>query len=293
MPTAITPIKGRAVRPGVRAALIGGVILVMMLAASLGMYYPTRTSENTARVSGDDTNPDRVDVTAWVTHVDTTNGTVSVSISSLEPRGSLADESGLFRDDAHLNASTSLTAVSVPVKHAEAAPNVDERFGLTGVVTDYPFDQYTANLDIRILDAVGSEVPTAITLFSTDPFFTMSSSADDAGLINLTFTRSAPTLVYALFVMVLMLGLAIAAATAAYYILRGRRGLLFPACSMMAAMLFALVPLRNAVPGNPPIGSVIDFGSFFIAEIAISVSLIASVVIGHHFERANERSKTT
>lgn len=281
------------IRPGMRALLIGGAVLIVMLAASLGMYYPTRTAENAARLSGDATIPDRIDVTAWVTHIDTTNGTVSVSISSLEPHGSFADESGMFRNDVHLNASTSLSAPSVSVKRGEVAPDIDERFGLTGVVTDYPFDRYTATLDIRILDSAGNEVPTAITLFSTDPFFAMSDSDDDTGLINLTFTRSTPTMVYAVFVMVLMLGLAIAAATAAYYILHGRRGLLFPACSMMAAMLFALVPLRNAVPGNPPIGSVIDFGSFFIAEIVISVSLIASVIIGHHFERANERSKST
>lgn len=281
------------IRPGMRASLIGGAVLIVMLAASLGMYYPTRTAEDTARVWGDATIPDRVDVTAWVTRVDTTNGTVSVSISSLEPHGSLADESGLFRDDVHLNTSTSLSAVSVAVKRGEVTPDVDERFGLTGVVADYPFDRYAAILDIRILDSTGSEMPTVITLFSTDPFFEMSSSDNDAGLINLTFTRSTPTMVYALFVMVLMLGLAIAAATATYCILRGRRGLLFPACSMMAAMLFALVPLRNAVPGNPPIGSVIDFGSFFIAEIVISVSLIASVMIGHYFEWANEQSSST
>ncbi len=96
-------------------------------------------------------------------------------------------------------------------------------------------------------------------------------------------------MVFAIFVMVLILGLAVAAITASYYILRWRRGLLFPACSMMAALLFALIPFRNAVPGNPPIGSVIDFASFFIAEITISAALIASVVIGYRFEMANER----
>lgn len=44
---------------------------------------------------------------------------------------------------------------------------------------------------------------------------------------------------------------------------------------------------------SAPIGSVIDFGSFFIAEIVISVSLIASVMIGHYFEWANEQSSST
>jgi hypothetical protein len=51
------------------------------------------------------------------------------------------------------------------------------------------------------------------------------------------------------------------------------------------------VPLRNAAPGAPPIGSVIDFGSFFIAEGLIFLSLIAAVVLGYRVERAKEREK--
>jgi hypothetical protein len=58
---------------------------------------------------------------------------------------------------------------------------------------------------------------------------------------------------------------------------------------MMAAMLFALVPLRNAVPGSPPIGSVIDFASFFIAAIIIAISLITSVLFGYRVQLINER----
>ncbi|MGH3581453.1 MAG: DUF4436 family protein [Mycobacterium sp.] len=285
---------GKGIRPGLKVAIIGGFLLVAMLAASLGMYIPARTSQNSAVVEGEDANPDRVDVSAWITRVDTAAGTVSVSISDLLPRGALADDSGFLREDARLYVPTSLTNLSVPLKHGEVAPDIEQRFALTGVATDYPFDRYTTNLDIHVLDADGTELPTAVTLFSTDSFFSVRTAADTAGpggvSIDLTLKRSTPTVVYALFIMVLMLGLAIAAATAAYYVLRGRRGLLFPACSMMAAMLFALVPLRNAVPGDPPIGSVIDFGSFFVAEIVISVSLIAGVVIGHHIERGKERA---
>lgn len=282
---------GSGIRPGLRVALIGGVLLAAMLAASLGLYLPMRTSQNMAVTAGD-ANPDRIDVTAWITRVDTAGGTVAVSIADLVPRGALADESGFLREDVRLYIPSSLANLSVPLKSGEVAPNVDQRFALNGVATDYPFDRYTTNLDIHVLDAAGNEIPTAVTLFSTDAFFSVATAFDSSvpgGVgINLTLDRSLPTVVYALFIMVLMLGLAVAAATAAYYVLRGRRGLLFPACSMMAAMLFALVPLRNAVPGNPPIGSVIDFGSFFLAEIIISTSLIASVIIGHHIERRNE-----
>ncbi len=92
--------------------------------------------------------------------------------------------------------------------------------------------------------------------------------------------------------MLLMLGLATGAVVAAFYILHWRRGLIFPGCSMMAAILFALIPLRNAVPGNPPIGSIIDFGSFFIAEAVISMSLISSIVLGFRHQRSIERAES-
>jgi len=59
----------------------------------------------------------------------------------------------------------------------------------------------------------------------------------------------------------------------------------------MAAILFALIPLRNAVPGNPPIGSIIDFGSFFIAEAIISLALISGIVIGFRHQLAIERAE--
>ena len=60
---------------------------------------------------------------------------------------------------------------------------------------------------------------------------------------------------------------------------------------MMAAILFALIPLRNAVPGSPPIGSIIDFGSFFIAEAVISIALISSIVMGFRHQRNIERAE--
>ena len=60
---------------------------------------------------------------------------------------------------------------------------------------------------------------------------------------------------------------------------------------MLAGILFALIPLRNAVPGDPPIGSVIDFGSFFIAEAIISLSLISGIIIGFRHQMAIEHAE--
>jgi hypothetical protein len=49
--------------------------------------------------------------------------------------------------------------------------------------------------------------------------------------------------------------------------------------------------LRNAVPGDPPIGSLIDFAAFFIAEGVVSISMIVTVLHGYHIEISNKKKK--
>ncbi len=290
-----TDPKPTRARSDVRAVVFAGVALLVMLTASLSMYLPTRSNFDSATALGNTDTSDRADVTMWITKVDTGSQSMSVSISDVLPKGSLADQNGLFVGDAEIHSPTSLLNNSTRIDKGDDVPDVEQRFALTGTETDYPFDRYTGEVQLAITDANGNELPVTITLFSTDPFFRIAPTiADqDSGGMDFTFVvhRSMPTVVYALFVMMLMLGLAGAAVTAAYYVVKHRKGLLFPACSMMAAMLFALVPIRNAVPGNPPIGSVIDFASFFLAEVIIATSLIAAVVLGYRHQMAAEHAE--
>lgn len=282
-------------RRGITVFALGFLVMVSAIAGSLSMYLPTRTTQDQTTYWGDINSPDRVDINVWITKVDPASATMTVTIDVTGPSGSLADAQGFFLDDANLYTLTSLQNMTVQLKKGDYSPVVEQRFALNGLVTDYPFDRYSSLLEYHVVGGPDTtELPVALTLYSTDPFFAIDSSAtatQDGGVgIALNLRRSTPTVVYGTFVMVLMLGLAVAAITAAYYILKWRKGLLFPACSMMAAMLFALVPLRNAVPGNPPIGSVIDFGSFFIAAITISVSLVTCVLVGYRSQLKKDRN---
>jgi hypothetical protein len=47
--------------------------------------------------------------------------------------------------------------------------------------------------------------------------------------------------------------------------------------SWLAALLFAMVPLRSAMPGAPPIGALSDVLAFFWAEMLIALSLVLIV----------------
>jgi hypothetical protein len=279
----------------VRAVAAAFVALALLMAGSLSLYASSRHWSEDGLQLGDFDNPDRIDLTLWVNRVDTATTTVTVSVTDVDANGKYADEDGLLDLPTKLS-TNSFANPSVVLPKGDAVPVIEQRFGLVGIPTDYPFDSYTAFMALSVVADDGTVLPTTLTVFNTDSFFRIDLAKDtdvtDDGVdANLYLKRSTPTVVFSVFVMVLMLGLAAAAVTAAYYALRWRRGLVLPACSMMAAILFALIPLRNAVPGSPPIGSLIDFASFFIAEAVISMALITSVVLGYRHDIAFERSE--
>ena len=77
-----------------------------------------------------------------------------------------------------------------------------------------------------------------------------------ASIIELSRHRG--TLAFDLGVCLVLIALPAMAMLVAIETLRGRRQFLPPLCTWFAAMLFAVVPLRNILPGAPPPGAWID-----------------------------------
>lgn len=101
------------------------------------------------------------------------------------------------------------------IDRGDSADDEKVQTGITGAwLTDYPFDSYDASIALTLTDSDGNDVPTAITVLNTDSFYkieTVQADASDGGtLINLTIRRSTSTLVFGIFIMVLMLALAAA-----------------------------------------------------------------------------------
>lgn len=269
------------------------VVVLLLTAGSLTVYFTERAAGQTQISLGDQKSPDRVDISVFVQKIDAVTQELSAQVE-IDPVGSYADENGFPKQD--LTVYTNGTkGDSLPFKAGKNPSTADLKIALnSGIITDYPFDHYEADLGFTVGTA-DSVVPASVTLVNADAFFTLklaqAKSEDGALLIVANASRSTGTFFFALFVMLFMWLLSVAALIAAWFAVSGRRGLLFPSMSFMGALLFALVPLRNAVPGQPPIGSVVDFGAFFIAEGIISVSLIVTVVAGYRVERANEAAK--
>ena len=158
-----------------------------------------------------------------------------------------------------------------------------------GAVTDYPFDSYDTRIQFAAVQH-GEPVPVLLTLDKVDSLFAVSvrgyDTSGDAGGLDVRFSRSSSALVFAIFMMVTMWGLAIAVLLDACYLVSGRRGMVWPAFGFMAATLFALAGFRNAAPGSPPIGSLLDYLAFLWAEVIIAFSVVVAVVAGVIADRA-------
>ncbi|HWC37055.1 MAG TPA: DUF4436 family protein [Acidimicrobiales bacterium] len=59
---------------------------------------------------------------------------------------------------------------------------------------------------------------------------------------------------------------------------RRHRRVEIPMLTWLAALLFAIVPLRNAMPTSPPIGAEVDVIVFFWAVTVITVALLSILI---------------
>jgi hypothetical protein len=294
------------------AKLISLALLVVALTVvSISFYWLEHHKGHHPTVLGDTDNPDHMTITVLIQKIDPSAARVSAQLE-LRGEGSLVDErTHDLKEDATLitNAVTNPTVVS---KANERPEFVSVEFALRdGTITDYPFDSYTANFYFHVL--VGDSqnkraVPVRVVFNNIDAFFKLAPTQEKSiqlhqagretktvetsqSLFAATSTvkRSTSTVVFAVFIMIFMWCLTIAALIAAWFVASGRLGLFWSALGFLGTLLFALIPLRNAVPGNPPIGSLIDFAAFFIAEGVVSISMIVTVLHGYHIEISNKQ----
>ncbi|MEV7774652.1 DUF4436 family protein [Kitasatospora sp. NPDC086791] len=282
-----------ATRPKVRPwrAYAVVVAIVLSVAAGLLFYLDERSSRGHAQVVGTAPGPDFLEVGVILQRVDASAQTVTAKVL-VQPHGALQVPGELLvpaQDVVLETTSLEQTTLTYPAGRQIASTAV--AFNLVdGRVTDYPFDRYDAPIGFRAT-AGGRTVPVVIGILEGDPFFAFrqaSVDTEDGGIaVTERISRSRSTFILAWFMMLAMWALALAVLLAAWLIVRQRRGIVWPALGWMAATLFALVGMRNAAPGNPPIGSLLDYAAFFWAELLVAVGLTTVVVRGARVEGAH------
>ncbi|MFC8511035.1 DUF4436 family protein [Streptomyces sp. NPDC057411] len=275
------PSRGRLL-PAVTACLL------IAAAVALGTWLQFGERQALDRVyDAGGSAPDRVDVEASIQRVDAAGRELTLRVD-VTPRGELAEAGGVSpTEDLTLQTSTS-TRGDLSFKAHSRIATTDLPVALKrGSITDYPFDAYDASIEFTAVHG-GRKVPVHLTLSNGDALFSAAvddASGDGTAAFDVALGRSDSVLVFTVFMMAAMWGLALAVLTGAWFLVTRRKGLTWPALGWMAATLFALAAFRNTAPGTPPIGCLMDYIAFLWAETVIAFCLVTVVVTGFRAER--------
>lgn len=244
------------------------------------------------------TSPNRVDVAATILRIDPSTRQAQVRVQVMA-EGTVAepDAPGVPAKTLEVfTTSASRGVLTYPAQTEPAEQTINVPLS-SGWPTDYPQDHYTLALGFSARSD-GQDVPVDLNAASYDSLFELAepdehadASEPGATVLNLTARHTRGSWLLAWFLILAAWALALVVAGAAWALVAGRRGLVWPAFGWMAATLFALVSLRNAAPGAPPIGSLIDYMAFFWAELIVAASLVAAVLKGLLVERAPKQAE--
>jgi hypothetical protein len=274
-------------------ALVVIIIFGVVYFSTINLFKKEGESVMTEFTSGNNEDPNFVQIDARLVSVDPIKGDLLTRLTFI-PNGNLIGEDGVtLSRDIYLDLNSTTGKTEIIFKQGERMNPADVTIGLyDGYVMDYPFDSYSADLLVG-LSALADEtegeqqgyiaIPMAIDFFGALAGYKILAEQDTLNEIGyreiyVTISRSNSVLFFAIFNMAMQWLLALSALLAMYtWVIRGRK-IEVTMFGWMGALLFALIPLRNAMPNVPPFGALADYLAFFWAEFLVVISLIISLV---------------
>ncbi|MFJ8535937.1 DUF4436 family protein [Streptomyces sp. NPDC093591] len=274
-------------RPTWLWSAVGFLVLAALVGAGTGLYLNERDERQRPLRAGSN-GPGRIEVLAGVQKTDPDERTATVHLS-VTATGAYADSDGSgspTKDVTVFTNSAQQPEVTFDAESLRLVKSVVVPLE-SGTASDYPFDRYQVSLSVAA--TVGDTfVPTRLVLRDQDPRFTLRRAAvaykAEASAVRVHAQRSRSTFILAWFMIVAMWAVTLAVLMACHLVVRQRRGLVWGALGWMAGTLFALVGLRNAAPGDPPNGCLLDYAAFYWAEALIALSLTLLVFRGLYVE---------
>jgi hypothetical protein len=311
--------RSRRGRRVVMTASAGAIVLVL-LGVLLGVrsfqsekrqpnvVYGARFCKTLEQRGGCVQAPDASMIYAEVLSVEPDQHQMTVRLTVLLPAGYF-DEAGLTeaialnvagKDVATFEArSDQIHSIEVPVGFGKLPheccddvldPNTSNQ------VTSYPFDSYDAEWSVTLRTvpptARASQIPVRVSLEHAVHGYRISAREDLPGQYALHVERSGSTVIFAVFVMVMMWGLTLGIVAMAIILTYARRDIGPGVLGFLAAMLFAFPGIRSVLPGAPPLGSLNDFLAFFWCEGIIGITLLvltAMYLVREHRTYRSER----
>jgi len=261
-------------RPAVIRSLIAVALLIVYL-VPLALFFSERADQTP--FEGADTK--ELSLALRIVVVEFAHESLTFQI--VPAAGALLDDNLQLTKDVtvELDPGTGLTShvfkAATPLIPWTVHVNAD-----SGDILDYPFDSYGIDFDIEAkagnaplqLKTGITHVPHGLQATHTE------TAASDGGSNVVIQLRRTPTMIFVALLSTISLFLVtLAACNVAWQVARNGRSIEFSMMIWVAALLFVIPTVRNAMPGSVPPGALIDFAIFFWLQIA-TVGAMASLV---------------
>jgi HAMP domain-containing protein len=275
-----SPVAGGRTR---LAIVLAAIALVAAMALSLVGFSVETTGRRGAAEQSVGQGDNRLTIAAQVLSVDPNRYEMNVRMDIQPARGLLNSDGLTLARELRMYVQTAagsperVFAANRPVGPIDATISLYD-----GDAAAFPFDVHQANVFLFVTDSSGTAVPVTFSMDAGAAGFAISAeTAEDARAgaisVDLTVQRSATTVSFAIFVMVVQWLLALGLVGLLLSILFQGRKIELAMFTWMAGMLFAFPALRNAVPGSPPIGALYDYIALFWTQSIVAVCLLTIV----------------
>ncbi len=251
--------------PRRRAVVVAVGALVVLYAGLLVLYAVSGRTQGVGAGAQPPPGGVRIDITVEAIEGSTDRLTIGVD---LEPDAALVSETGLTlarQVTVVVDPSAGSRAVVFPAGQIPALNRVD--LILDGDIRNWPLDRY--GVALVVFASAGSSpdtdvLPSVVRIGRSVPGWrtTVNAQANDlppgVQQFDITVRRSGDTLAFAALLLAVLVALPTTALLVSGRTFWGHRPVQPTFMSWMAAMLFATIPIRNFLPGNPPPGSWVD-----------------------------------
>lgn len=241
--------------------MLGVVIIVAYIGsvvsyANSGMGHPHQISEGPP--SGDGTS-----VICDIEDIQSKNSVLLTNLSVTPGPALLDPKTHTLKDDLSI-VTTSVVTAGKRTWTKGTLPDVFRvSLALTGDVANWPFDRYhTGPITVEVFSGptqTARQVPvTLVDRLLGWKINVTSIGTPDHELYQLDLDRSPSTVGFGVVMLAVLIALAGLGLFVAIQTRRNKRKFQPPMTTWYAAMLFAVMPLRNALPDSPPFGGWID-----------------------------------
>ncbi|MFA4083320.1 DUF4436 domain-containing protein [Mycobacteroides salmoniphilum] len=268
------------------ATTVGAVILVLVIYVGFLIIY--RMLDHHSGPPSADLDLSRDSETVVVIDLQdlrTVNNRLDAEVVVLPAKTTL-DAFGLLKADMSVRLVSSLDYGERHFPRGTVPVAMDETLVATGDAQSWPFDEYsTGNLRAEVMVGNGEgrrPVPARIEVIGSLGGWRASTETSPAPAgtgdqTTVTLVRARGTLAFDAGICLVLITLPTMALIVAIETVKGRKKFHPPLTTWFGTMLFAIVPLRNILPGAPPPGAWIDQALVLWVLIALVVAMVLYV----------------